>query len=270
MLARILIDNISDKKYSCEWGLSIHIEHEGKNLLLDTGASGKFRENAKKMGIDLEEVDYGILSHAHYDHADGMDNFFRINSKAPFYLSGNCKENCYGRRWIFGKYIGIEKGVMKKYESRIIAVKEKTQICKNAYVLPRGDGDFSLIGKKAGLYIRENRRWIPDSFSHEQSLVLRTQKGLVVFNSCSHTGVSNILSRVRSAFPNEKITAYIGGLHLYRSDEEEIIALSEEIRESGIEKIYTGHCTGDKAFKILKEKLGDKAVQLKVGLEIEI
>ena len=36
----------------------------------------------------------------------------------------------------------------------------------------------------------------PDSFAHEQSLVIETKHGLVVFNSCSHTGMTNILADI--------------------------------------------------------------------------
>lgn len=270
MLAKILIDNIADKDYLCEWGLSLFISHEGKNILLDTGASRKFRENASKMGIDLEKTDYGVLSHAHYDHADGMPCFFKTNSRADFYLSANCKENCYGKRWIFGKYIGIKKGVMKEFSNRIKYVSEKTELYKNAYILPHKDGDFSEVARKAGLFIKENRKTVPDSFNHEQSLVLRTQKGLVILNSCSHAGVEAIIDEVREAFPDEKIVAYIGGLHLYRSAEADVLSLADTVKKLGIEKIYTGHCTGDKAFAILKKELGESLVQLKSGLEIEI
>lgn len=270
MLIKVLIDNISDGRLNHEWGLSLHISHEGKNILLDTGATDKFLKNARLSGIDIEDVDCGVLSHAHYDHADGLSAFFKSNSKAPFYLSCECKENCYGRRWIFGKYIGIKKGIMKEYEGRIVFTGEKTEISKNAFLVPGGDEDCTHIGKKAGLYIRENGRWQPDSFRHEQSLVLRTEKGLVIFNSCSHRGVSNIISDVKRAFPDEKIISYIGGLHLYRSDKEDVIALAEEIKKSEIEKIYTGHCTGDKAFELMKGILGERIIKLHSGLEIEI
>ncbi|MBR5825700.1 MAG: MBL fold metallo-hydrolase [Clostridia bacterium] len=269
MLAKILVDNIGNNECKGEWGLAVYISHKDKIILLDTGASSRFRDNALKMGIDLEKVDFGVLSHAHYDHADGLPCFFKINAKADFYLSEECKENCYGKRWIFGKYIGIKRGVMKEFSSRIKYVSEKTELYKDAYILPHGEGDFSHIGKKAGLFVKENRKTVPDSFRHEQSLILRTEKGLVILNSCSHIGVENIINEVREAFPDEKIAAYIGGLHLYRSDESDVLSLADTMKKLGIEKIYTGHCTGEKAFDILKNELGDKLVQLKVGLEIE-
>ena len=269
MLATVLIDNISDKNHCSEWGLCIHIGHEGKSILLDTGASAKFSDNAKKMGIDLEKVDIGVLSHAHYDHADGMSHFFNINSKAKFYLREECKENCYGRRLIFTKYIGIEKGLTEKFKNRIEYVTGTKEICENIWLVGHDTPDLQLIGKKDGLLIRKNKKLLPDDFSHEQSLVVRTNMGLVIFNSCSHGGADNIINEIARVFPDEHIHAIIGGFHLYRSSESEVRALAEGIRKTGIDRIYTGHCTGDKAFRILKQELGDKVFQLHVGMEIE-
>ena len=117
MKATVLIDNIATSPLKDEWGLCVFIEHEGKKILLDTGASSLFFENAKKLGADLSDVDFAVLSHAHYDHADGMEDFFNHNSKAKFYLKEECKENCYGRRFIFSKYIGIKKGVLKNFHN---------------------------------------------------------------------------------------------------------------------------------------------------------
>ena len=71
------------------------------------------------------------------------------------------------------------------------------------------------------------------------------------------------------SFPNKKIYALVGGFHLYKSSDEEVKALADRIKKTGIEKIYTGHCTGEKAFGILKNELGDNAQQLHVGLVIE-
>ena len=49
MLATILIDNIACGELKGEWGLSIYIEYNGKNILLDTGASDLFAKNAQKL-----------------------------------------------------------------------------------------------------------------------------------------------------------------------------------------------------------------------------
>jgi len=109
MKATILIDNLTKGSLVPEWGLSIYIEYNGHKILLDTGASGRFARNAENLGIDLASVELGVLSHAHYDHADGMAAFFACNAHAPFYLRAGSAENCYGKRWIFHKYIGIRR-----------------------------------------------------------------------------------------------------------------------------------------------------------------
>ena len=71
MKATVLVDNIGTEDLAGEWGLSFFIEFRGKKVLLDAGADGLFAENAGKLGISLNEADYAVLSHAHYDHADG-------------------------------------------------------------------------------------------------------------------------------------------------------------------------------------------------------
>ena len=122
MKATVLIDNISHSNLKKQWGLSFYIEQDTKSILLDTGSGDSFLKNAEALNIDLSKTDFAVLSHAHYDHSDGMDAFFSVNESAKFYLSDKCEENCYGKRWIFSKYIGIKKGIMKKYSNRICFV----------------------------------------------------------------------------------------------------------------------------------------------------
>lgn len=98
MKATVLVDNISNESLKGEWGLSIFIEYEDKNILLDTGASNLFIINAKKLGLDISNVDFALLSHAHYDHADGMKYFFCENKKAKFYIRQGIDEYVYQER----------------------------------------------------------------------------------------------------------------------------------------------------------------------------
>ena len=71
-----------------------------------------------------------MLSHAHYDHANGMPRFFKENSKAKFYLRETTEENCYFKKYIFRKYIGIPKHILMDYSERI----EKLEPGKSAQV----------------------------------------------------------------------------------------------------------------------------------------
>ncbi|MCI8465856.1 MAG: MBL fold metallo-hydrolase [Lachnospiraceae bacterium] len=270
MFAKILIDNRSENELACEWGLAVYLEYEGEKFLLDTGTTGIFVKNAERMGVCLGEVQYGILSHAHYDHSDGMAAFFEKNQKAKFYLRKGAGENCYGKRWIFYKYDGIARGLLETYKDRIVYVEGQLELVPGVWLLPHTTPGLEKIGKRAGLYIKKGRKWVPDSFAHEQSLVFDTKEGLVIFNSCSHGGADNIIREVSEAFPEKSICALIGGLHLYRSTEEEVRALAGRIRETGIRSVITGHCTGDRAFRILKEELGKVARGLYTGMEFTI
>lgn len=270
MKATVLVDNISQEDLMGEWGLSIYIEYHGKKILLDTGASGLFLENAGKLGKELKDVDYAVLSHAHYDHADGMRAFFQYNDKAAFYLRKGSAENCYMKKWIFHKYIGMPKGILEDFGERIVFAEDDYTLCEGVSLIPHKTEGLSLIGKKNNMYIRSKRGWKPDDFSHEQSLVFDTRDGLVIFNSCSHGGADNIINEIRKTYPEKKIRALIGGFHICNRTEEEVRELAQRIKDTDIQEIYTGHCTGRRACSILKEVLGDMVHQLSTGLEIEI
>lgn len=270
MKATVLIDNITNNKLIPEWGLSVYIEHEGHTILLDTGASGSFALNATELGVNLEKVEYGVLSHAHYDHADGMEGFFGINKSAKFYLREGSAENCYGKRFIFSRYIGVKKGVLGRYSDRIEYVTGDYPLFPGVYLVPHKTPNLDLVGKKAGMYIKNGRRLIPDSFSHEQSLVIDTFAGLVIFNSCSHAGADNIIKEVAETFPNKKIRAMFGGFHLFASSDDYVRDFAKRLKQTGIEEVYTGHCSGERAMKILEDELGDSFHRIYTGFELEI
>lgn len=217
------------------------------------------------LDIDLSSVDYGVLSHAHYDHSDGMDTFFSLNSKAPLLVRNSSGENCFGIEDGALKYIGIRKGLLKEYDSRIKFIDGVYEIDKDIWLIPHHDKDYSPIAKRNNLYICLGGKCIPDSFSHEQSLVIGTEAGLVIFNSCSHTGMTNILEDVNQALGRADVFAYVGGLHLFKMTDPELETLSSEINSSGIEHILTGHCTGDHAYGYLHGKFGNRIMQFHSG-----
>ena len=75
----VIVDNIPQGDIKGEWGLSILVEYNDKKILVDAGASDLFAENMGKLGFDIDAVDYATLSHAHYDHSNGMIRFFKEN-----------------------------------------------------------------------------------------------------------------------------------------------------------------------------------------------
>lgn len=266
----VVVDNRSDNGIRGEWGLSVLIAYSGKKILLDAGASDLFLENMKKLGIDVTDIDHAVLSHAHYDHANGMPSFLDINSKAKLYIRDDTAADCYDRKKIFKKYIGIPRKMLAKYHDRIEMVSGDYRLMEGVWLIPHKTEGLDALGKREHMYRKTPHGWIPDDFSHEQSLVIDTEKGLVILNSCSHGGAGNIISEVGTTFPEKKVYGLIGGLHLFNKSEEEIREAAGKIRKIGIEYVCTGHCTKDRAFGILKEELGDIVHQMRVGYRIEI
>lgn len=268
MRATVLTDNTGNNELAGEWGLSFYIEYRDQKILLDAGQSGLFAENAEKLGINLTDVDYAVLSHAHYDHVDGMPVFLEKNRTAKLYIKKPCGENCYDLKEGRMKYIGIMKGFLEKYKDRIVYVSGECRPGSGIWLIPHSRQTMEEAGEREHMYLKEESGWVPDCFAHEQSLVFEEESGLVVFNSCSHGGAANIISEVSAAFPGRKIRAMIGGFHLYNKSEQYVRALTEKLRATGVEEIYTGHCTGEEGYRIMRDVLGNMVHPLEVGLRI--
>lgn len=268
MKITVLSDNTACGELLGEWGLSLYIEYEGHRYLLDTGASGLFAQNARKLGIDLSSVDAAVLSHAHYDHTLGLSEFFALNPVAPVYLSADAGENCYGGKFLRRRYIGLPAGVLADYSGRFIRPLGVVEIGPGVALVPHSTPGLGRLGRRNRLWVRKGWRYVPDDFSHEQTLVFSTASGLVLFNSCSHSGPEVVVSEVLRAFPGSRVAAYVGGLHLFRLNDAEVCGVADRLESCGVGKIYTGHCTGDKAYGILKSRFGDCVEQFCCGKEI--
>lgn len=270
MRAKILIDNIAAESFVGEWGLAVWIEYGNHRLLLDAGTTGVFAENARRMNISLDQAEFCVISHGHYDHANGLQAFFRENSHAKAYLRDAARKRYYGIKEGKYRYIGVNREIFRRYGERLEFVHGNVQLLPGVWLIPHSSAGLEKIAARSDLYVRRWLRMRPDDFAHEQSLVFETDEGLVIFNSCSHAGPDNIISEVNTAFPDRKIRTLIGGLHLYRLTDDEVRAFADRLRKTGIEKVFTGHCTGDQAYKVLREELGDAVQQIYTGMEIEI
>ena len=137
------------------------------------------------------------------------------------------------------------------------------------YLIPHKTPGLQKIGKREMMYLKTPQGFVPDNISHEQSLVLDTDKGLVIINCCSHGGAVNIIQEVMATFPDKKVYGLIGGFHLFNKSEAEIREVARKIKSTGISYVCTGHCTKERAYNIMKEELTDMLEQLHVGLTME-
>ena len=256
-----------------EHGLSLYIEYRGRKLLLDAGASEKFADNAQALGVDLAAVELAVLSHGHNDHAGGLGQFFRLNRQAPVYICAGAAGPVYAEHPDGRRFIGIDREVWTQFQSRFTEVEGTSPLTEGVWLVPDTLRDPAFTGRATNLlYQRGEGDFIPDDFRHEQSLVLEEERGLVVFNSCSHTGIVNIVRGVLEQFPGKKVFAVVGGLHMFGRDHtglnctpEYVYQVADTLKKLGVEEIYTGHCTGEMALSLLRERFGPGCDALSTG-----
>ncbi len=269
-----LVDNLSGKEgIGCEHGLSLYIETTGHKILFDTGASGLFLENAEKLNININDVDFAVVSHGHYDHGGGLKRFLEANPKAKVFVREEAFGKFYARRADGRKnYIGLDEEL--KTDKRMVFTKE-------SFIITEDIGLFSGV-KERELYpsfnkdlLTENAEGIhEDTFRHEQNLVVTENGKRVLFAGCAHNGIVNIIRRF------EKLTKYpldyvFAGLHLYNpltketESEEYVARLGEFLKKTKI-KFYTCHCTGTEAYNILKSIMQNQIQYFAAGDVIDI
>jgi 7,8-dihydropterin-6-yl-methyl-4-(beta-D-ribofuranosyl)aminobenzene 5'-phosphate synthase len=271
--------NQDEPSYISEWGLSLHIEFGNHFILFDTGASGAFAENAKRLNIDLESVNAAILSHHHFDHGGGIKRFFELNSMAKIYHGKAPDGDCYIK--LIGplkKYIGLNKTFMRDYHDRFLEISEITEILPNVFIFPHILRTHSVPSGNKKLYLIKEGNARLDEFTHEIVMAINEDEKLVIFTGCSHNGILNMVDSVSKTFKGVPIKALIGGFHLLSSPpfnfmagtRQEVENISKAVLNYPIEMTFTGHCTGEKAYHVLKSVMGDRIKDIRTGSYFEI
>ena len=282
MIVTTLVDNsrVKDRADLCvERGLSLHIDTEGTKLLFDMGSGRTFCDNAPLLNINIQEVDLAVISHRHHDHCNGTSHFLEQNDVAKVYLKSCGDQDYYFRAFGFKSDVGIDKALLDTTNDRIVQVSETTQVAPNVHVITKISGKYPQPKGNQYLYTQsKDCGYEQDAFEHELLLVIKEEDGLVVFTGCAHSGVLNMIETAIELFPNCGIKAVVGGFHLVGlpvfngigGTKNDIKALGKALSEYPIEKFYTGHCTGMKAYHLLKEVLDDRLEHLPTGRRVEI
>ncbi|MBN2605657.1 MAG: MBL fold metallo-hydrolase [Bacilli bacterium] len=261
-----LLENESIRKdLKSAHGLSLYIEANDKKILFDLGPNNYYIKNAKKLGINLAEVDILVISHGHFDHGKGLDKFLKINAKAPVYLSKSAFDKHL--KYLKGLYIPI--GIKKPKDLERIhlidldeKISEGIKLYSNVEYVKQLIGDNSLMRELDGAYVE-------DTFDHEIYLVINEDENKVLFSGCSHKGIGNIIQSIEKR-EQANFTHVIGGFHLSHYDNEDVVQMVylEKLGKQLLEnkaQYFSCHCTGGDAFIDLKKQMQSKLDSIKTG-----
>lgn len=278
MKITVLTENtrLKNSDLIAEHGISLFIEKNGYKILFDTGGPQESAiKNASKLGIDLSKIDAVVISHGHDDHTGGILKFFQINHKAQVYLKKEALGSYYSRRPEGEKYIGIDSKIAEKYSERLHFVDKTIEIAQDVFSVPNIKKDFPIPYSNHVLFKEMNGKLIKDDFNHELFMVIEKNSELTVFTGCGHNGIKNIINTTKEFFPGKKISTVIGGFHLQAGARTFEVAKKEEVEEMAqwlksevTGQIYTGHCTGERGFNIMKPILKDKLKSIYTGMKI--
>ncbi|AOR24159.1 MBL fold metallo-hydrolase [Clostridium taeniosporum] len=271
-----LIENNPDKDnlLLSEHGLSLYLEIDKIKVLFDTGKSGDFIKNAEKLKINLNDLDYVILSHGHYDHSGGFKSLVENTNKSFDLIVGNGFFNKKYKlleedKYKFNGNSFDEKFIDKNNISIRYVNNDLFKITKDIIFFSNFEKntDFEMINKK--FYIKKDNQYVKDDFLDEIVLAVKHEKGLIVVLGCSHIGVVNILKTIIKR-TNMPIYAVIGGSHLIEADELRLNNTIEFFKENNIKLLALSHCTGENAIKKFQYEFGNNFIYNNTGNVIEI
>jgi len=280
MRVTVLVENTAshDGRLAGEHGLSLYIEHRGLNILHDAGATGLFADNAATLGIDLSRVDIAVLSHGHYDHGGGLARFLGANGRARVYLARSAMEPHYAGLPDERREIGVKAGELHPYRGRLRFVDADVVASPGVHLITRIGKVHPWVAFNRSLGSLDNGQVVPDDLSHELAMVVEMADGIVVFTGCGHQGVLNMVDASSARFEGQPILAVIGGFHLggvpgknlYVESDESVRRVGEGLLARGVRMTWTGHCTGERAGRILRKVMGDRVALLRTGLVIDL
>ncbi|MBI9052666.1 MAG: MBL fold metallo-hydrolase [Bacteroidales bacterium] len=254
MRLSILTENTASGKFCAEHGLSYYIESD-VNILFDTGHSDVFLQNAKKLNIDINQVDTVVLSHGHWDHGDGL----RFISEKTLI----CHPDAFKKRFRKNgnENIGLELSLDQlKEKFDIITSCKPCPISKNIIFLGEIPRLNSFESQTTAFTLENN---IEDFVIDDSGLVIKLDEEIVVISGCAHSGICNMIEYAKLITGINKIRAVIGGFHL-KYNNQQTQATIKYLKSQDVAEIYPSHCTELDALAAFNEDFNIK--QLKTGM----
>jgi len=226
-------NNPYDRSLETRWGFSCYIKGAEKTVLFDVGGEGPvLTGNMAKLGIDPRSVDAVVLSHVHYDHVGGLSHFLSTHASVTVYMPRSLPQSL--------------KDTVRLAGANLVEVHGPMEICKDVYTT----GELG-------------------DFIKEESLVIRTSRGLIVITGCAHPGIVNIVERAKEMFKSD-VYLVLGGFHLCWMDLSRVKKVIKGVKKAGCRKVGPCHCSGDLARDQFEKVYGDDFIRIGAGKTITI
>ena len=226
------------QKSQTDWGFAVFITGTEKTILFDVGGRYLF-DRMRKLAIEPGSVDVVVISHIHGGHIPELDFFLQKNSNVTVYLPESLPKEL--------------KDSVRDYGAKVIGVKEFLQICENVY----STGQLGEAIK-------------------EHSLIIRTDKGLVVITSCAHPGIVNVVNVAKDLIQDD-IFLVMGGFHdenrslpLEWATQDRIEEILSEFKQLGVRYVGPCHCSGKHVRSFFKRYFGRKYISISPGKVITL
>ena len=273
----ILSENLVGKLVgSGEHGFSAFIETDRENYLFDTGSGHSIVPNSLILNKDLRSIQKIFLSHGHFDHTGGLPEVLKVKGKVDVQVHPNVfsdriavhKEDERETK----RFVGIpyKKGYLESLGANFVLNTAFTEVEKGIFLtgeVPRKTG-FEKPDPR--LFTEIDGKTVQDTFPDDQSLILDSEKGLILILGCAHSGMINIIHHVMDKTGKETFYAILGGTHLDFLTPEQLEESITFLKKMKIEKIGVSHCTGMRAACRLHQEFGDRFSYGCVGSVLEI
>ncbi len=245
-----------------DWGFAALVEYGGKRILFDTGNNARiFEHNVKAAGVDLQNIDFVIISHRHADHTSGITYVLTVNPKVPIYVP----DEPWG---LFAR--GVKNDFYRKDPS--LPGGHPPEILEAGTPWP--GANFIPVSQRTevapGIFILSGVSTSPGTLElKELSLAIKGPQGVILIVGCSHPGVEHILQEATAIDPH--INILFGGLHQIQKPDTEVERIAAVLRDQyKLERVAPGHCTGEPEFAALKRVFGDHYVYAGVGSVVDL
>ena len=261
---------------SGEHGFSAFIETAKGNYLFDTGSGRSIVPNSFTLSKDLKSIRKIFLSHGHYDHTGGLSEVLKLKGRVDVHAHPHVfldrfavfkEEDREIKRFIGIRY---KKRYLESLGANFVFNTDFTEVEKGLFLTGEVPRQTNFEKADPRLFSEMDGAITNDLFLDDQSLILDTDKGIVLILGCGHSGMINIISHVISKTGKEKFHAIMGGTHLDFLTPEQLEESIKYLKRMEIGKIGVSHCTGMKAAFRLHQEFGDRFFYGCVGSVLEV